>query len=52
MEGVAKTDVHKDGTVIVHGELWRAWSDEPIKKRSSIVVEAVEGLKLKVKERR
>lgn len=52
IEGVAKTDVHKDGTVFVHGELWRAWSDEPIKEGSSIVVEAVEGLKLKVKERR
>lgn len=51
MEGIAKTDIYKDGTVFVHGELWMAWSDEPIKEGASIVVEKVEGLKLKVKER-
>jgi len=52
MEGVAKTDVHKEGTVFVHGEIWRAWSEEPIKEGAIVVVEKVEGLKLKVKERR
>ncbi len=52
MEGVARTEIHTDGTVFVHGELWKAWSDEPIKKGASIIVEKVEGLKLEVKERR
>lgn len=51
MEGVAKTKIHKNGTVFVHGELWRAWSEEPIKEGASIIVETVEGLKLKVRER-
>ena len=31
LEGDAKTDVHADGQVFVHGEYWNAWSDEPIK---------------------
>lgn len=52
MEGVAKTKIHKNGTVFVHGELWRAWSEEPIKEGASIIVETVEGLKLKIRERR
>ncbi|MEK6692125.1 MAG: NfeD family protein [Nitrospirota bacterium] len=52
MEGIARTEIYKDGTVFVHGELWKAWSDEPIKKGALIIVEKVEGLKLKVKERR
>lgn len=52
IEGVAKTEIHKDGTVFVHGELWKAWSEEPIKEGTSIIVENVEGLKLKVRERR
>lgn len=52
MEGVAKTKIHKNGTVVVHGELWRAWSEEPIKEGASIIVETVEGLKLKIRERR
>jgi membrane-bound serine protease (ClpP class) len=52
MEGIARTEIYKDGTVFIHGELWRAWSEEPINGGVSIVVEAVEGLKLKVRERR
>ncbi len=51
LEGVAKTDINSDsGMVIVHGEYWSAYSDEPIKKDSMIVVEDVKGLKLKVKK--
>lgn len=52
MEGIAKTDIYKDGTVFIHGELWKAWSEESIKEGASIIVEKVQGLKLKVKERR
>ncbi|MBI4825924.1 MAG: nodulation protein NfeD [Nitrospirae bacterium] len=47
-EGEARTDIHETGTVFIHGELWNAWSDEPIKKGERVIVDAVENLKLKV----
>ena len=50
MEGSAKTDILKDGQVSVHGELWSAWSDEPITAGEKIVVESMEHLKFKVKK--
>ena len=49
LEGKAKTDIHKEGTVFVHGELWKAWSDEPIKSGENIIVEKVDHLRLKVR---
>jgi len=48
LEGEAKTDVHSSGQVLVRGEYWSAWSDEPITKGERVKVAAVEGLKLKV----
>ncbi len=52
IEGIAKTEVGPDGgTVRVHGEFWSAWSDELIGKDEKIVVEAVIGLKLKVRKK-
>ena len=50
MEGNAKTDILKDGQVSVHGEIWNAWSDEPISAGDKIVVESMEHLKFKVKK--
>lgn len=49
LEGVARSDIDKEGMVFVHGEIWHAWSDEPIKKGQKIIVDKVERLKLKVK---
>ncbi len=49
LRGTAKTDIHKSGTVFVHGELWSAWSETPIKAGSLIEVEDVKDLKLKVR---
>ena len=49
MKGTAKTDIHRSGMVFVHGELWSAWSETPIKAGSLIEVEDVEDLKLKVR---
>jgi membrane-bound serine protease (ClpP class) len=46
--GTAKTDIHNEGMVFVHGEIWRAWSDIPIKTGEKVIVEKVEELKLKV----
>ncbi len=51
LEGRAKTDIEKEGLVFVHGEIWKASSDEPIKAGEKVVVEEVENLKLKVKKR-
>jgi membrane-bound serine protease (ClpP class) len=49
-EGVASTDITKDGgMVLLHGERWAAYSDEPISKNEKIKVEAVLRLKVKVK---
>lgn len=47
--GEAKTDVYKEGLVFVHGEIWKAWSDEPINAGKKIIVDRVENLKLKVR---
>jgi membrane-bound serine protease (ClpP class) len=49
LQGRAKTEIFKDGQVFVHGEIWRAWSDEPIQAGETVTVEKVEDLKLKVR---
>jgi membrane-bound serine protease (ClpP class) len=52
MTGRATADItHEGGMVSVHGELWSAYSDEPIKKEDDIIVLSVSGLKLKVKKK-
>lgn len=50
-EGIAKTDVHQYGKVLVQGELWNAKSEEPIKAGERVQVEKVDGLVLKVKRK-
>jgi len=49
-KGEARTDIHKDGQVFIHGELWKAWSDEPVKAGETVIVTEMEHLKLKVKQ--
>ncbi|MBI4839429.1 MAG: nodulation protein NfeD [Nitrospirae bacterium] len=49
LEGTARTDVNAEGgTVFVHGEIWKAWSDELIKTGVNVKVVSIENLKLKV----
>jgi membrane-bound serine protease (ClpP class) len=49
--GVAETDVTKDGgSVLLHGERWSAFAEEPVSKGERIIVESVSGLKVKVKK--
>ena len=49
--GIADTDIEKEGgTVLLHGERWSAYSDEPVAKGERITVEMVSGLKVKVKK--
>ncbi|MFZ6016057.1 MAG: NfeD family protein [Nitrospirota bacterium] len=51
LEGIANTNITKDGgMVLLHGEIWSAYSDEPVAKGERIIVEAVSGLKVKVKK--
>jgi len=50
VNGITDTDITKDGgMVLLHGERWTAYSDEPIGKGENVIVETVSGLKVKVK---
>ena len=50
-EGIARTDISSsDGTVLVHGELWMATSDEPVPAGSLVQVVSVKGLRMKVRK--
>ena len=46
--GVAKSDIDPEGKVLVHGELWRAVSVEPIARGTRVRVIGISGLELKV----
>jgi membrane-bound serine protease (ClpP class) len=48
-EGRAESEIAPEGKVFVNGEYWDAWSDEPIMAGTKVAVEAVEGMRLKVK---
>jgi membrane-bound serine protease (ClpP class) len=50
-EGSAKSDVHADGSVFVHGEFWNAYSDEPVAAGSRVEVVGVDGMRLKVRRK-
>lgn len=48
--GYAKSDIEKDGTVMMHGELWNAQSiNGIIHKGEKVVIVKIEGMKLTVK---
>lgn len=49
-EGRADSGITPEGKVFVNGEYWDAWSEEPIAAGNKVVVEAVEGMRLKVKK--
>ena len=46
--GVAKTDIHGEGKVLVHGEYWNASSEALIPAGASVRVVKVQGLKVEV----
>jgi len=48
--GVTITPLNLEGQVAVHGEVWKAVSDEKIKKGEKVEVVKVEGLMVKVKQ--
>jgi membrane-bound serine protease (ClpP class) len=47
--GIALNDFSKKGKVSIHGEIWNAESDSPIKEGDPLIVEKVLGMVLKVK---
>ncbi len=51
MEGEAITDIYKNGTAYINGAYWSAYSDEKIKKGEIVIVEKVEGFKIKVRKK-
>ena len=48
MTGVARTKLDPEGSVFVHGEIWKAVADQTIKKGEKIKVVGIEDLTLKV----
>ena len=48
LQGFGATTIDPEGDIKLHGEIWRAISDEKIKEGTKIRVIAVEGLELKV----
>jgi membrane-bound serine protease (ClpP class) len=48
MTGVARTKLDPEGSVFVHGEIWKAEADQTIKKGEKVKVVGVEDLTLKV----
>lgn len=50
LEGTAESGIVPEGKVFVRGEYWDAGSDEPITVGSRVRVEAVEGMRLKVRK--
>ena len=51
VNGIADTNITKDeGMVLLHGERWAAYSDEPVSKGEKIIIEAVSGLRVKVRK--
>ncbi|MFQ5864194.1 MAG: nodulation protein NfeD [bacterium] len=49
-KGVAQTKISPEGNVNVHGEIWKAFSDDTIRKGERIRVVAVDGLRLRVEK--
>ena len=53
LEGIANTDITKEsGMVLLHGEIWSAYSDEPISKGEKIIVDSIAGLRVKVRKQK
>jgi membrane-bound serine protease (ClpP class) len=48
--GMAITDIHETGKVLVKGEYWNAFSDDPLEKGVEVQVVKVEGLKIRVEK--
>jgi membrane-bound serine protease (ClpP class) len=50
VRGETATDLDPEGWVRVRGELWRARSDEPVRRGETVEVVSMEGLRLRVRK--
>lgn len=50
-EGIVRKKIDPEGLIFVHGETWRAVSDEPIQEEERIEVIGIDGLILKVQRK-
>lgn len=50
MEGESLSDLNPEGKVLVHGEYYDASSDLPIGRGQAVVVEALDGMRLRVRQ--
>jgi membrane-bound serine protease (ClpP class) len=48
--GIAKTDIGKDGRVLVHGEYWNASAERPIQAGARVRVTKIDGLRIEVEQ--
>jgi membrane-bound serine protease (ClpP class) len=48
--GVAKTDIHQEGKVLVRGEYWNAFSERPIPSGAHVRVIKVHELRIEVEQ--
>jgi len=48
-QGEVISTINHEGKVFVHGEIWQAESDEILHKGEKVIVQNVEGLKLRVR---
>ena len=47
----AETDIDPEGTVHIHGEIWRASAADPVRKGEDVVIRDVDGLTLVVEKK-
>jgi membrane-bound serine protease (ClpP class) len=48
--GTAQTDINPEGQIFVHGEIWKAFSQQPISKGEKVRIRSVDGLTLRVEK--
>jgi membrane-bound serine protease (ClpP class) len=48
--GTAQTDINPEGQIFVHGEIWKAFSPDPISKGEKVRIRSVDGLTLRVEK--
>ncbi|MDD2338015.1 MAG: nodulation protein NfeD [Geobacteraceae bacterium] len=49
-KGHADSDIMPDGKVLIRGEYWEAWSDNPVSRGEKVIVVSVEGMRVKVEK--
>ena len=48
-KGLTLENINNKGQIKIKGEIWNAFAEQPIKKNTSVIIEEIQGLKLKIK---